>query len=233
MFKKKILFITIILIFSVAISVNVLGHLIEKNMSDYVTEEVNKISKILIRKILNDDFLKDLELDDLFTINKNNSNEIELIEFDTLKVNNIIGKINDQILYYFNEFDRGNPQFINDYSNIFENYKTEFGRGLFIEVPLGVIFSNQFIIGVGPRIPIRLILSGQIESNIVTSIKQYGINNVLLEINVDVQAIEKIIFPFSSKSVNVNLKIPLVIELISGKIPENYLNSQSSDIIKK
>ena len=71
MFKRKIFFITILLIISVTISVNFLGRLIEKNMSDYVTEEVNKISKVLIRKILNDDFLKNLELDNLFSINKN------------------------------------------------------------------------------------------------------------------------------------------------------------------
>ena len=77
-----------------------------------------------------------------------------------------------------------------------------------------------------------MLLSGQVESDISTSIKQYGINNVLLEIDADIKVREKIIFPFSSHYVDVKLKVPLIIELISGKIPENFLNSQNSDIIK-
>ena len=43
---------------------------------------------------------------------------------------------------------------------------------------------------------------------------------------------EKVAFPFSSEYIDVFLNLPLVIELISGKVPENYLNNEKFDIIE-
>ena len=101
-----------------------------------------------------------------------------------------------------------------------------------LSVPLGVVFSNPLFVNVGPRIPIRLKFSGQVEADISTSIKQYGINSVLLEMNIEIMVREKISFPLTSAYVEVSLSLPLVIELISGKVPENYLNSEKFGIME-
>ena len=113
MFKKKIIFVYLALIIFTILSVSMFGKLIDDKMSDYVTEEVNKVSKILIRKILEDNFWNDITLDDLFVVNKNESGEIDLIDLKTKKVNEVLGKSNSIILYYFNEFDKGNVELIN------------------------------------------------------------------------------------------------------------------------
>ncbi len=232
MLKRKFVLIFIFITLLVAISVFLFGRLIDQKMSEYVTEEVNKVSKALIREILNDEFFEEVDLDDLFIINKNSDGEIEMIDLNTVKVNNVLGKINEEIIYYFGEFDHGNTTLIKKYSSLFQRYTNRSESGLFINIPLGIIFTNPIVISIGPKIPIKMLLSGQVESDISTSIKQYGINNVLLEIDADIKVREKIIFPFSSHYVDVKLKVPLIIELISGKIPENFLNSQNSDIIK-
>ena len=232
MFKRKVLIVLTSLVLCTCVSASLLGRIIDQKMSSYVTEEVDKVSKILIRKILNDDFFDKFDLKKLFHISKKNDGEIEMIDFDTVEVNRVLGNINDEIIYYFNEFDNGNISLIEKYSNVFNNYVSGDQRGVFINIPIGIIFSNSMVFGVGPSIPIKILLSGQVKSDIKTSIKQYGINNVLLEIDVVIEVKEKIIFPFSSKYVNVSLEMPLVLELISGKVPENYLNTQNSDIIK-
>ncbi len=208
------------------------GKLIDDKMADYVTEEVDKVSKILIRKILNDNFWNDISLDDLFVVNKNESGEIDLIDLNTKKVNDILGKSNSIILYYFNEFDKGNVELINKYSDVFNRYMVGEKSGLFINVPLGIAFSNPILFSVGPKIPVKILLTGQIESEILTNVRQYGINSILFEISIKIKVCEKIIFPFSNRYVDVELEVPLVVELISGKVPENYLNNQKSGIME-
>ena len=231
-FKKKIIFAYLALFVFTILSVSMFGKLIDDKMSDYVTEEVNKVSKILIRKILEDNFWNDIVIDDLFIVNKNESGEIELIDLNTKKVNEILWKSNNVILYYFNEFDKGNVELINKYSDVFNRYMTGEKSGLYINVPLGIAFSNPILFSIGPSIPVKILLSGQIESEIVTNVKQYGINSILFEIRVKIRVCEKIIFPFCNRYVDVELEMPLVVELISGKVPENYLNNQKSDIIE-
>ena len=196
-------------------------------MSCYIEEEVNKVAKILIREVLDENFLNTLSLEQLFNIKKNINNEIEMIDLNTSKVNGILGKINNEIIYYFAEFEKGNIDLIYE-ARLIKKYD----NGMYLSVPLGVIFKNPIIVSIGPSIPVKLLFSGDVESNINTSIKQYGINNVLLEIYVEINVQEKIIFPFSSKYVDICFELPLVIELISGKVPESYLNSDKFDIIE-
>ncbi len=232
MFKKKIIFVYLALIIFTILSVSMFGKMIDDKMSNYVTEEVNKVSKILIRKILEDNFWNDITLDDLFVVNKNESGEIDLIDLKTKKVNEVLGKSNSIILYYFNEFDKGNVELINKYSDVFNRYMVGKKSGLYINVPLGIAFSNPILFSIGPSIPVKILLSGQIETKILTNVRQYGINSILFEISIEINVYEKIIFPFSNRYVKVELEVPLIVELISGKVPENYLNSQKSDIIE-
>lgn len=231
MLRDRSIFFLVLIVISVTICVSFLGKVIEEKISLYVYDEVNRVSKVLIREILDENFFKEFDLDSLFVIERNVDGEIELIDFNTGKLNDILGKINDEVVHNFKEFDKGNVLSIYDNSSIFKKYVTDSGSGIVLDVPLGIAFSNPIIVSIGPKVPIKLIFSGQVESDIDVSIKQYGINNVLLQINVKVVVYEKIIFPFSNHYVNVELDLPLVIELISGKIPENYLNNEKFDII--
>lgn len=228
MFKKKFLLIFLLLVITISLSVSFLGRTIEKKISGYVYDEVNKTSKMLIRDILNEEFINNLDLDNLFIIEKNSFGEIELIDFDITKVNMVLGVVSDEVVEQFKDFNNGDS-FDHYYSsNLIDKYED----GIMLSVPLGVLFSNPIFTNVGPRIPIRLKFSGQVEADVITSVKQYGINSVLLEMSIEITVREKISFPFSSDYIDVSLTLPLVIELISGKVPENYLNNEKFDIIE-
>ena len=228
MLKKRYILVLLLIIGMVSLSVSYLGKLIEKKISKYVYDEVNKTSKMLIRDILNEKFINNLDLDSLFVVEKNSLGEIVLIDFDVTKVNMILGLVSDEVVKKFKDFNSGNS-FDSYYSS---NLIRRYDNGIMLSVPLGLIFSNPILINIGPRIPIKLRFSGEVEADIVTSIKQYGINSVLLEMGIEIVVKEKVSFPFSSEYIDVFLNLPLVIELISGKVPENYLNNEKFDIIK-
>lgn len=220
MYKNRYLISFICIVLCVFISVLLLGRIIEYKLSAYVEEEVNRVSKILIRDILDKDFLDSLNLDDLYIVERNSNNELEMVNFNMGKINEILGIINDEIIYYFDKFERGEVELLYE-AKLFDKIKDY----MIIEVPLGSVLNNPILSNIGPKMPIKLLFSGDVEADVDTSIKEYGINNVLLEIDVKIVVVEKIIFPFSSRSVEIFFDFPLAIELISGKVPENYLNS--------
>lgn len=228
MYKKKLICVFLVLIIAISCSVSFLGRIIEKKISTYVYDEVNKTSKMLIRDILNENFIKGLDLDNLFVIEKNSFDEIELIDFDITKLNTILGIVSDEVVEKFKEFNNGDS-FEGYYSS---NLIKKYDNGVMLSVPIGIVFANPLFTNMGPRIPIKLKFSGQVEADVVTSIRQYGINSVLLEMNIEIMVREKISFPLTSEYIDVSLSLPLVIELISGKVPENYLNNEKFDIIE-
>ena len=88
---------------------------------------------------------------------------------------------------------------------------------------------------IGPKIPIKLNLIGDVISNIETKVTNYGINNALLEIGVYVEVSSKINLPFISKTVKVSNVIPISMKVIEGKVPQMYLNgyTTNSNLIEK
>lgn len=228
--KKKVMVVFLALVIAIFLSTRYFGRILEKKMSIYVYEEVDRVTKMLVREVLDEEFLNSLNIKDLYFLNFDENN-FRIIDYNVVAVNKILGIVNNKISARLNDFDCGNVELMYEGTN-FIKYVNGDKHGVALNVPLGVMFSNPIFVSVGPKVPIRLLLSGQVESDLVTSIKQYGINNALLEIKVQIVVSEKIIFPFSSKYVDVSFDFPLVVELISGKVPENYLNNEKFDIIE-
>ena len=72
-------------------------------------------------------------------------------------------------------------------------------------------------------------LVGDTVSNIKTNIQNYGINNALVEVFVNLQVRVNVILPFISKKVVVDSDIPIALKLIQGTIPNYYSNGISQN----
>lgn len=77
---------------------------------------------------------------------------------------------------------------------------------------------------IGPTIPIRLLFTSQVDSDIDISVEEYGINNVVLKLYLVVTLKEQINMPISSKRKDIIIKTPLSINIIKGKVPSYYHN---------
>ena len=228
--KSKGIILFVILAVAIFLSTKYFGKLIEKKMSVYVFEEVDRVTKMIVREVLDEEFLNSLDIKDLYKLDFQ-EDSFKVIDYDVVKVNKILGIVNNNVSKRLNDLDCGNVGLIYEGTS-FVKYSKGDKHGIALNVPLGVLFSNPVLVSVGPKVPIRVLLSGQVESDLITSIRQYGINNILLEIKVKVVVSEKVVFPFSSKYIDVDFEFPLILELISGKVPENYLNTEKFDIIE-
>lgn len=90
------------------------------------------------------------------------------------------------------------------------------------QVPLGVAFNSQILATYGPRIPVTMIPIGEVEVNILPTLQEKGINNVLLTVNLHIQTKLKVIIPFSSHEAVLNQDVPIAQQLIVGEVPTYY-----------
>ena len=90
------------------------------------------------------------------------------------------------------------------------------------EIPLSRFTNNIFIGNIGPKIPVKFNIVGDAHSNIKTNVKEYGINNALVEIIVNISVTERVIMPFISKKVDISVDVPISIKLVKGEIPIYY-----------
>ena len=74
----------------------------------------------------------------------------------------------------------------------------------------------------GPKIPVRVEFVGSVLTNINTTIKEYGINNALIEMVIQIELKEKIILPILSKEILITNEVPVSYKIINGNIPNYY-----------
>ena len=97
-------------------------------------------------------------------------------------------------------------------------------KGIILEVPLGVISNSALLTNLGPKVPVKLSLIGDVSSGFSTEVEEYGINNALITLNIDIEVNAKVVLPFVSDDMNISASIPIAMKVIQGKIPEYYLN---------
>ncbi len=194
--------------------------------------DCKKMALVVIKNSLNDETLKTLE-GELYNIVQNSSGEIQTIDFNPIKVNKFLDQVTDIIAENLRKLETGQ---INDISFIdYEEYNIEnLKNGVISQIPMGIISNNVLLSNIGPKIPVKISLSGNVLSSIETNISNYGINNALLEITAKVEVTEEVILPFKTEKIKVVNNIPIAIKVINGSVPDYYSSgklSESSNIL--
>lgn len=221
--KIKILF--FILISTTIISVfllSILGKRLSPILARYVNVEAKRFASNIINTSVNDT-IEEKITDDLFNLSKTEDGKIEILDYNTKKVNSILSSINTKIQKKLLNLEDG--QIAN--MPISSGFKVEkiLKNGIVCKVPMGSLRKNSLFVNVGPPIPIKMVFIGQVESSLNTKIREYGINYLVVEINVNVVVEEQIIMPAMSKRETLNLEAPLTLKIIQGEIPNYYFGS--------
>ena len=188
---------------------------------NYFSGEVERVTSNVVDSAINDILTKEIS-ESLFSIIRNDKNEVEMIDYNTKKVNSLLKDINQIIYSRLYDLEEGNiDEFFLSSSLSGINYQF-IDSGIVCEVPLGALTGNGFVANLGPVIPLRMSFLGQVSSHLKTKVTSYGINNLLLEVYVEVEIKEKISLPKSSDIVAIKVEAPLSIKVISGVVPNYY-----------
>ena len=210
-----------ILIICIVIAIILMFRFINKRVSPlltkYATMQANKIATNIVRRSVSDKVTKNFNVDDLFIITKDTNGNIRTIDFNPITVNKVLNKVTETVNDYLTHVEQKEFQELS-------LKPTKDKQGIVFQIPSGAVFKNALLSNIGPKIPVKLILIGDIDSDIKTSITNYGINNAILKVSVYVHVKEEVILPISSKQVDINMNVPIAIKAIQGEIPEYYLS---------
>lgn len=224
--KHNLIIIVIILIFIGIISVFwIMNNKLTPVIMDYAEIQAGRIATLVINQAITKEVTNEMDMDDLFIITKGENDKIKSIDFNPLTINKMLSMVTSNVQLYLQNLENGNIEEIG-LSNIgLGNYdKDKLQDGIIFEVPTGIVFNNSLLYNIGPKVPVRLSLIGDIVSNVETEVTNYGINNALIEINIVLELKEQVILPFISKKIDIETIVPVALKLIQGSVPEYYFN---------
>lgn len=215
--NKVTLFILIVFV-STFFTLRTIKPKISEVLKIYAESEITTISTYIINEAINESVIKNLETENLMEIITNKNEEIISVNFNTTYINKTLVVINKSILNNLKKIENG--EFSSIDSSIFKKEKSR--NGFIYYIPLGVVSDNPAVADLGPKIPIKTTLVGAVTSDIKTELKEYGINNSLMKVYVEVSANLKFVMPFVTDDLKIKEEIPIVIKIINGSIPEVY-----------
>lgn len=202
--KIKIYIVFVLILISLLfILIGVVGERLSGYYLEYSKREAIEIMDSALNKTVNKDILNEIKNSDFYIISKNKDGDIETIDYNSYLVNNLLNKMSTNLYNIVKQEERSS-------------------KDASFYIPLGAISKNPLLVDKGPKIPVRMHAIGSVISNINTKVKDFGINNSLIEMSVHVEVTEKVILPVISDEIKISNDIPLAYKIIKGKIPNYY-----------
>lgn len=169
---------------------------------------INNIVKQVLKEVAYD-------ADSLYDIEKDTQGNIVQIQFDTQQMNTLLY----QALQTIDASLLAAQDGIQDPTTKQVFYE----EGVLYEIPLGYFTNLFFLYSKGPKLKVKIKMMNDVTGEIKTSVEPYGINSSLLKITLILQIDAQVLTLVSSSHLHDENEIPLVIQVISGNVP-NYVS---------
>lgn len=173
--------------------------------------------------------LLNVPLDNLLKVTLNDKNEILTVDYEMKEIYQISNEVTNELLNNINNTSENNYSMYLKKDLDYPKNNT-----VLLMMPLGIVSDFIFLNNLGPRLPIIFHFVNSIFTNVKTKMTNYGINNALVEIYLEVSLNYEIITPVDFQNQNLNFNIMLGAKIINGTVPNWYGNeliTQSSSII--
>ena len=85
-------------------------------------------------------------------------------------------------------------------------------------IPMGMVTNNLFLENLGPKVPVRLNLVGNVLTSLKTRVKEYGMNSALVEISIRIEANVEILVPLRVEQIKIVNEVPISIKIVEGNV---------------
>jgi len=181
-------------------------HVAELSMNKYILHTASNFKTFTLEKNSSDNFLK---------ISENQEGEISGIDYDMMKIYQLADRLTNDL-----ENNIMDCTILNEYLMKDETYAQEDGLLLFF--PIGLLSDSIFLANLGPKIPVLVKFIHSVFSSVKTRVRDYGINNVLLEVYLDITVNYEILTPITMEEKSFQYELLLDSKVIQGKVPSLY-----------
>ena len=208
--RNKFMWVTVLVIIIDVIIFNTLGKKLGESVSFLTKLKLDEITKYYmnntIKKYLN------VDSSDYIKVNLVNNNIVS-VDIDNFMCNKLLNDIIIDLETNVKNLEMGK---INNYHNL-EIIKGN--NGIIILMPVGVSLGNSLFSGLGPKIPVKVSFLENIDAYVDVVVENYGINNSLIKLYINIDIEEVLEMPTNNRFSNVKYKFLISSKLINGEVP--------------
>ncbi|MEH7121663.1 sporulation protein YunB [Bacillus sp. JJ1773] len=138
--------------------------------------------------------------------------------------NKVISELTIRVQEYLDLVEAGDLEQLENFKNDIniDKEKTKSSKGIVYHIPLGMATQMTLLSNLGPEIPVRLEILGDVTSDLETKIVETGINNTYLEVYINVRVHMNVIIPLIEEPIEVSNQIKIGDWFHPGKVPQYY-----------
>ncbi|KAA0944133.1 sporulation protein YunB [Sporosarcina sp. ANT_H38] len=186
----------------------------------YAEVQTQKIASHVINKAISSRTANVLNIEDIIVNVPSDSKG--MIKFNTEIINRASSEIHALVESHLQQAEAGNLDILPTDEIEFDPQAMESEEGIVFFVPLAQAANIPLLGNLGPKIPIRFHVIGQVQATMDTKISEFGINNAVVEVNILLTVNVQIIAPLATKQSVVTQKIPVAMGLIQSTVPQIY-----------
>lgn len=210
--KVGVIILTLVLFFT-SLFYQLYGVYSKDTILDVAKIKLNDFMKVFLSSNVGYDLIKDEGIENVLVINKNKDNEILYVNYDLDIAYKLLDVITKELENNIQELKTGN---VND-TFLYQNNEV-----LMLKLPFFIGSKNPLLVSLGPKIYVPLNFSGAILTNLKTEIKDYGLNNALVEMYVTIKINIDILYPYNKSKEEINYDVLIASSIINGRIPSFY-----------
>ena len=149
-----------------------------KNLSVVMRESVDKLNNTIFTNYIDRHLLNEVNLNNIIELVRNDKDEIIGVDYNLENAYKVLALATERLKEGINNMEEGDLEKVDPFFKVGKRY----GNSFVVMVPLGVVSNSVLFNAIGPRIPIKITLMENLLNSISTKVENYGINNVLVEI---------------------------------------------------
>ena len=198
----------------------------------YAEVQTEKIASYVVNKAISARTTDVLDVNDIIIETQQSDNRVTTI-FNTEIINRVRSETSTLIKQYLENAETGDLNYLPNLQNVeYDVGKMQAGDGIVFFVPLGQAANLPIIGNLGPKIPIRFHIIGNVHTNVESSITNFGINNAFVEVSIHIEVNVQIIVPLASSASHIEQTIPVAMGIVSGTVPQIYTNGETQPSIE-
>ena len=186
----------------------------------YAEVQTQKIAAHVINKAINSRTANVLDINDIIVNVPNDSKG--MVKFNTEIINRVLAETHGLVESHLRQAEAGNLSVLPSDEIEFDPQAMESEGAIVFFVPLAQAANIPLLGNLGPKIPIRFHVIGDVQATIDKEISEFGINNAVVEVNILLTVNVQIIVPLATKKSVVTQKIPVAMGLIQSPVPQIY-----------
>jgi len=211
--KNQVLFIVLIIFFLVCFFLYYFSITWSRGIINISKLKVNELTTNIVNDAVFEYKKSNQNLNELIKTSVNSKNEIISVDVDMEKGYVVLEEVVKEIRGNIKKFQYSDYEYYNMESLSYIN------NGVVIAIPMGAITGQNLIVNLGPKIPVKISLLENVKGSIRTEVKDYGINNSLLNVYLKIEIEQNIEMPSATDSFFNTYEMLLSSKLIHGIVP--------------